>query len=99
MFNGPTDAPAPSFDPSAVEACARQIVGVMIRGLIASAQTVPHDVMLTAIARQTGNLLANSVAGDLGPIFALRKSLKDAFADGIQAAKPRAMGVPAQGMG
>lgn len=85
--SAPTSAPAaptPAANPNAViEAQVRQVLGVLIRGLMVSAPGVPPEVLVNAIARQTGALLATSITGDLSSVLGVRKGFKDAFADGV----------------
>jgi hypothetical protein len=74
---------------AAIEPAVRQVVGTVLRGILVSAPGVPAHMLLNAVARVTGNLLADSLAGDLQTLLRLRKGFKDAFAEGVQAAKPR----------
>jgi hypothetical protein len=61
----------------------RQVVGVMMRGLLSGCPGVPANVVLSVIAWQVGNLAADTMVADLKTQFALRKSFKDAFEDGV----------------
>jgi hypothetical protein len=67
----------------------RQVVGTVIRGLLVSCPNVPPHVILSVIAFQAGNLIADAIVADLSTQFQLRKGFKEAFADGIKAAQMR----------
>src|ERR1700719_752994 len=67
------------------------ILGTMIRGLLVSAQGIPAHMILESIARVTGGLLADSIAGDLGPVLKLRAGFKEAFDEGVRSSKPKTM--------
>ncbi len=67
-----------------IDPVVRQVVGTVVRGLLVSAPGVPPHVLLNAIARQTGSLLAGAVTADLATVLSLRKGFKDAFAAGVQ---------------
>lgn len=72
-----------------LDAQVRQLLGILLRGLLVSAPGVqPHD-LLNSVSRQTGSLVAGSLQGDLATMLRVRKGFKDAFAEGVQ-------GVPIQ---
>lgn len=88
-INGQDAATAASKVEAAIEPAIRQVIGTMVRGLLVSAPGIPAHMVLNAVARQTGNLLADALAGDLSTLLRIRKGFKDAFAEGVQVAKPR----------
>jgi hypothetical protein len=61
----------------------RQVLGIVIRGLLVSSPGVPPNVLLGIMAWQTGNLLAGAFQADLGTTLMVRKQLKEGFAEGI----------------
>lgn len=67
----------------------RQVVGTMIRGLLVSCPGVPPHVILSVVAWQTGNLIADAMVADLKTQFELRKTFKDSFHDGVKQAPLR----------
>lgn len=86
------DTGVPTLDVEAVrrtierelEVRIQTVIGTAISGLLTvNARTAPPDALLTRIARACGQLLTASVGGDLDALLALRKRLKDSFADGV----------------
>ena len=94
--------PAPSAPPpspeSVIDAQVRQIVGVVLRGLLMSAPNIPADVLIKSICRQTGSLVAGSLQGDVATLLKLRASFKEAFADGVNKAPLQAPVAPQPGV-
>lgn len=63
-----------------------QVIGVTVRGLIASSPGVPSHILLSAIARSTGKMLSFSVSGPQNTIAQNAKAREDfrqSFADGV----------------
>jgi hypothetical protein len=97
MNNQPMNGQPPPLTPEAMAAISAQIqqseqairavVGVVLRGVIASMPQTPPQVVLSALAWQMGNQMAEALQGDLSALMILRKSFVDAFADGVQKAK------------
>lgn len=79
---------AKSIAPSAAEAIidsqVRAVLGIVVRGLMVSAPTIPVYVLFNSIARQTGNLMAGALSGDVEAVAKVRKDFRLAFADGVQ---------------
>jgi hypothetical protein len=76
---------APKPDPNAViDAQLGPIVGVMVRGIMSGASGVPAGLILNAIARQTGKMLALSVVGNpVDQVAKARRDFADSFRDGL----------------
>jgi hypothetical protein len=81
-----------------IEAMVRVAVSVTLRGIVASAQNVPPQIVLSGLAWQVGNQMAEALSGDLSAMLILRKGFIEAFTDGVQKAKliqpPAAGAVP-----
>lgn len=77
-----------------VDAQIRQVVGVVIRGILVSGAGVPPDALCRSIARVTGALLADAVRADLRLMLQHRAGIKEAFKAGIDST--RVDPVPAQ---
>lgn len=54
-------------------------LGVIVRGIMASAPGVPADVLFRSIARCYARLIGETFVGDLAPIFTVRASIREAF--------------------
>lgn len=59
------------------------IIGCMIRGMIASAPGMPGSILLPAIARCMGQVLAISVAGDIKQCADAREDFRKALNEGM----------------
>ena len=77
-----------------IDSQVRQVLGVVIRGLMVSAPGVPAQMLACSIARITAEMISNGMAGDLAAILTVRKSVKEAFNDAI--AKGKINQLPAQ---
>lgn len=92
-MNGAEPKPAQQLDQAsmikqldlALDQMCMAALGVVIRGLVVTASGAPIDRLLASIARTTGRLCADSVAGDLQPVLRIRKATKDAFDEGVNA--------------
>lgn len=80
------DATAAAKGRAVLDAQVTQIVGVVIRGILVSSPGVPGHEVLASVARVTGTLTAGALQGDLQALLTIRKSLKDAFGEGMQKA-------------
>lgn len=97
MSDQPMNGQPPPLSPEAlalvnaqlqqVEQAVRVVVGVVMRGIVASNQGVPPQGVLSVLAWQVGNQMAEALSGDLSALTILRKSFVDAFADGVAKAK------------
>jgi hypothetical protein len=65
----------------------RQVVGTVLRGLLVSAPGFPPHVVMSVIAWQTGNLMADALQADIATAVTLRKLFMDLFCDGVRKAK------------
>ena len=65
-----------------LDAQVRLVVGTMIRGLIATA-AVPAHLLMTSIAKQTGEIIAGTITADLPTLLTLRKQWRDAFGQAV----------------
>jgi hypothetical protein len=76
---------APKVDPNAaIDAQLGPIVGVMVRGIMSGATGISPAIILNAIARQTGKMLALSVAGNpVDQVAKARRDFADSFRDGL----------------
>ena len=81
----PEAAAAPKVDPNAViDSQLGPIVGVMVRGIMSGATGIPAGLILNAIARQTGKMLALSVVGNpVDQVAKARRDFQDSFRDGL----------------
>ena len=64
----------------------RQVIGVMMRGLLVSAPGIAPHMILTTIAWEMGNLMAEALQADIASTVQLRKLFLDSFADGVRKA-------------
>lgn len=68
-----------------VNAQVEPVIGVVFRGVMVSAGGVPPNILLPAIARAAGKMLAMSVAGNTIELMsAARRDFIEAFKDGVQ---------------
>ena len=84
---------APNAD-EIVDAQIRLIIGIMFRGLLVSSPTVPPATLSCSIAKVTGELISNALAGDLGALLTVRRQVQEAFKDGISKGKLNQPGMP-----
>lgn len=77
-----------------LDAQTRQIVGVMIRGILVSCPGITLDVICRSMARVTGSLLADAVRADLALMLRHRSGIKDAFDAGVKSTKIEPMAAP-----
>jgi hypothetical protein len=64
----------------------RAVCGTMVRGLLVSSPGVNPAILLNLIAFHTGNMLAQSLQGDIATLHTLREGFREAFKEGIKAA-------------
>ena len=83
--NGPPQVPMDQLV-AALDPAIGQVIGTMIRGIIASSGGAPPHVILNLIAWKTGNFLATSVIAEVATSISLRQGFKAAFEDGIKKA-------------
>lgn len=88
------DATAVQKAEALLDAQTRQIVGVMIRGILVSCPGITPDVICRSIARVTGSLLADAVRADLSLMLRHRSGIKDAFDAGVKSTKVEPMAAP-----
>lgn len=81
-----------------VNVAARQVLGVVVRGMMVSAPGVEPIDTVCATAFQMGALLGDAFEGDLVTILGLRKQIKDAFDKGMNSAKPKQAAPPPPGL-
>ena len=76
---------APPPDPNArIDAQLGPLVGEMVRGIMSGATGISPAIILNAIARQTGKMLALSVVGNpVDQVAKARRDFQDAFRDGL----------------
>jgi hypothetical protein len=67
---------------------ARQVIGVLVRGLMVSAPGVAPIENVCVAAFQYGAILGDCFEGDLVTILGLRKQMKDAFDKGMNSVTP-----------
>jgi hypothetical protein len=65
----------------------RQVIGTFMRGLLVSAPGFPPHIVLSVVAWQTGNLMAEAMQADIASAVQLRKMFMDSFSDGVRKAK------------
>ena len=65
-----------------LDAQVRLVVGTMIRGLVATS-AVPAHLLMTSIAKQTGEIIAGTITADLSTILTLRMQWKAAFTQAV----------------
>ena len=70
-----------------VDAAVRQVLGVVLRGLMVSTPGIGPEVLARSAAKQVGIILAESMTAELDQMLKLRKQLKDAFDEGVKEAK------------
>ena len=78
-----------------LEGLVRQTIGLLVRGLLVSTPGMPADLVLKAVCRQTGNLCAGSIQGNLTDVLMVRKGFKEAFHEGVASAPTVTPGMPA----
>lgn len=69
-----------------LDAQVRLIVGTVIRGLLVSAPGVQPVDLLNSICRETGNLVAGAVNGDIAAVLNIRSGFKKNFEFGVKKA-------------
>jgi len=85
QVNGPTH-----MDPiRGVEAYVASILQCVMRGILTAFPNIPAPIILAAIVRCTGFLVAGSLDGPLTNVLGVRKMFKEEFDKGIQLAKVR----------
>lgn len=93
-----TNGPAvPVEDAAAFELFIRRMLGTVVAGFTQTAYGVPIPTLLTLVARQMGFVVGASVIADLPNHLLLRRALRDAFKDGLEAAPKNFPPLP-QGM-
>lgn len=65
----------------------RQVLGIVMRGIMISTPNVPAHIVLNVLCREMGQLAAESLSADLPTVFKLRQGYKAAFNEGVKAAK------------
>ena len=65
----------------------RQVIGTVLRGLLVSAPGIPPHIIMSVVAWQAGNLMAEALQADIATAIQLRKLFNDSFADGVRKAK------------
>lgn len=80
----PQKAIAPSAGEAIIDAQVRAVLGIVIRGLMVSAPTIPVHTLFNSIARQTGHLMAGALSGDVEAVAKVRTGFRLAFVDGVQ---------------
>jgi len=81
QLNAPMRAPTAQ---EIIESQVRQVIGITLRGLLVSAPGIQPHVLLNAISRQTGALIASVIEADLSTVVNLRKGFQDAFLEGVR---------------
>lgn len=71
-----------AMDPEVQAIIANAVAGMVARG----PQGMPPVVILNLIAWKTGNVLANSLQGDIATLAKFRKGFIEAFNEGVQKA-------------
>lgn len=86
-----------------LDAQVRNILAIVLRGIMVSSPGVSPQMVLNAICRQTGSLCAGSIAGELAGVLAHRAGFKKAFEEGVQKAPlvqpPKPQPAPSTRMG
>ena len=94
--SGVTGMPTVGQAEQMFDAMVMQIVGTMIRGLMVSTN-VPPDVLWRSIMRVEARLIAESLAGDLGPVLGARGAIKAALTDTLKTLPVKPAGPPQPG--
>ena len=87
------DQPPKMPDASGIERPIRIVLETMIRGMAASCNGVPPELLLSVIAWHTGNSLADCVVAGMEHKARYRQLIKEAFDNGMQ----QALQTPAPG--
>ena len=62
-----------------LDAQLRLTIGIMFRGILVSSPGLPPDVLMKSIVRLVGEMIGNTIVGDLAPVLKLRRACKEAF--------------------
>jgi hypothetical protein len=65
----------------------RQVIGTVMRGLLVSAPGYAPHIVMSVIAWQAGNIMAEAMQADIASSIQLRKLFMDSFSDGVRKAK------------
>lgn len=89
----PDDEPAQAAIPPAVATAkikelvdqqVQQVMGIMIRGILVSSPGIPPNIVIPAIARACGKMLAMSITGSVEQTVKARGDMKAGFEDGLK---------------
>jgi hypothetical protein len=72
-----------------LEAQARQVFGLMLRGWMVSTPGLDPIESLKAVSRAMGGLLGDALAGEIIPVSTARRGFKEAFEAGMKASPIR----------
>ena len=86
--NAPSEQPPKTVSEkmAVVEQPLATVIQTMMVGMLGCCRGLPPEVVLTAVAWHTGNLIASAVSGELNMVLTARKAFLEAFADGVQKA-------------